>query len=1026
MIEAARDERYALVVGPSGCGKSVLLWRGARDAVLGSRIIRVRRVTSDEDVLLLKRHVQLAKPTTESPVIVVADNLGRPHVESWPDAVDALRELPGVVLFGACRAEDFRPRLARGTAKIIQPTLDESTAQRIAQRLNEAALPQAMTSSEAFQRCDGLLMEYLALLIKGQRLQFILSEQAAGLREPGRELQRRAARLVASAHSLGFALPAEAISAIFASDVSPDELGDALQVLQGEHVIILDDNTWRGLHELRSRTLAEQLHESPPPSFGDTLAEVARAVTTSEAGWLLRRIAEQYPRWASHVAGALAELLSSSPTLDAAMIAELLEGAERADNLIYAHACLPTFTAELPDGWSIATAAPVAYGIKHQGRLADSSNAFTRALNLSFRPLVRAMPDRSNKVLTRLSSALTPSRIVQLVINSSLGDAVRLLEALAGTVPLEEAQVVQIHQHFPVPAGRTDAAHWARLTETLFHLLPPETATIVLGSLENRAGAIAKAEHWAFDMVMEGDVPHVSVLQAIEDEAVTEALPWEADQLLNADTFEAIAIALANRIASACPDSSAVGVRTFSPSGKPLTIDDYEPARRLIPSTARAERTGVRRNVGFCAALRRLAAAETWTELLIAETHLGAELLELAAEAPRRFKSTDNARRRVEWSARVDAAQQQANLLKPEPASRDEGLPESHAKADARERQSEPTATALEGAASALGTIVKGTHRSAVAGSLIDAAQRLSKAREASAPVLPDLGEPISEQLVEHFKRLATLAAATLQDPSGFARLQLDNEQAIQAFITASAQKEIDQQTGIVNAAFADVPDRHVQTLHDPADAPYGAGELALLVTVPFHAWDLSLAAASRLNDSFRSQLDANAIVAPIVDGQVSMGGIWLSRIGPRPYFPAPPDTTRSYAAAAGLPTAGPQADDPAGGFFNQLVRISWMSVLHRRRAERWGAPASSEQVELEPLRQTISEVHWRPTEERVLTMLLDQVEQELEAGETDSVTLAGTLTDSQTAELDNLGPEEARLLQAIGDLWHDVARGRD
>ncbi|SDK49869.1 hypothetical protein SAMN05216298_0285 [Glycomyces sambucus] len=685
MVEAAQDQRCALVVGPSGCGKSVLLWRAARDAVLGSRIVRVRRVRSDEDVSLLIRHVQLARPTVQSPVIVVADNLGRPHMEHWPDVVSGLRELPGVILFGACRAEDFHPRLARGAAQIVRPMLDDQTAQRIAQRLNTAGLPSAMASAEAFQRCEGHLMEYLALLLKGQRLQLILSEQAAGLREPGRELQRRAARLITGAHSLGFALPVETIKAAFAPSVSAEDLSDALRVLRGEHLIVLDGDTWRGLHELRSRTLTEQLHDAPPPSFGETLAEVARIVTTSEASWLLRRTAERFPRSAPYVAGALAEHLRRSPNLDAATLAELLEGAERADNLIYARACLRVFTAELPEGWSIDTAASFAYAIKRQGTLAEANDANSRVIRLALSPLVRAMPERSEEVLVELSSALNANNIAELAQNAGLVDVVRLLEALAGTVPLEQTQIEQVHRHFSLPSNRAEAAYWARLTEALFHLLPRDTAATALGSIEHRANIVAKAERWAFAIAMEDDVPHVSILQASEIETISDSLSWEPDEHPNADTLEAIAIALSNRIASACPDAPAVGVRTYSPSGRPFMADGYEPARRLISSTVRAERTGVRRNVGFCAALRRLAAAETWTELLTEEARLGAELLALAAEAPYRLKTTDNVRRRSEWATKVDAVQRQANMLQPEPPALDDGLPlrmrrQTHAK----------------------------------------------------------------------------------------------------------------------------------------------------------------------------------------------------------------------------------------------------------------------------------------------------------------------------------------------------------
>lgn len=65
----------------------------------------VRRVETLEHVGLLARHVRLLQPTKVSPVVVAADNLGRPGMAAWPAAVDALRELPAVVMIAACRAD---------------------------------------------------------------------------------------------------------------------------------------------------------------------------------------------------------------------------------------------------------------------------------------------------------------------------------------------------------------------------------------------------------------------------------------------------------------------------------------------------------------------------------------------------------------------------------------------------------------------------------------------------------------------------------------------------------------------------------------------------------------------------------------------------------------------------------------------------------------------------------------------------------------------------------------------------------
>ena len=387
IIEAAKNERYALICGPSGSGKSVLLWRAARDAVLGSRLVRVQRVSSDHDVELLVRHIKLARASTNSPIIVVADNLGRPHMERWPNLVDRLYEMPSVIIFGACRAEDFHPRIARGIAKIIQPILDEDTASDIAIQLDLSGLSQVMSSAEAFKRSEGLMMEYLALLLRGKRLVDIIAEQAANLREPGRELQRSVARLISVAHSLGFSIRADILAKLVAPHVQPEPVGDALDVLRGEHVITVDGASWRGLHELRSRILADQLHLSPPPSFGDTLCSVTHCLTLQQAGWLLRRVAERYPQWTPDVARTLAEQIANPDLNDVQAISEVIEGAERADNLLYARECLPIFQKYCPPEFSVSQLAPLAYGIRHQGLRRSLDSELGTVLVQKLRPI---------------------------------------------------------------------------------------------------------------------------------------------------------------------------------------------------------------------------------------------------------------------------------------------------------------------------------------------------------------------------------------------------------------------------------------------------------------------------------------------------------------------------------------------------------------------------------------------------------------------------------------------------------------
>lgn len=499
-VEAAGTERYALVIGPSGSGKSVLLWRAARDVVLGARVVRVRRVETPEHVGLLVRHVRLLQPTKVSPVVVAADNLGRPGMAVWPVAVDALRELSAVVVVAACRAEDFHPALIRGGARIIEPRLDEQTSRQIADRISAAGLPLRMAAPEAYTRCDGLLMEFMALLTTGQRLEQVLAEQSAELRKPGRELQRSAARLLTAAHSAGLSLPADRLGTALAADGPVEAVGDALGVLRGEHIITPDGESWRGIHELRSQTLTALLHESPPPSLTDTYATVARLLPATEAGWLLRRTAEREPARTPAVAAAVADHVNAADAT-AADVALLLEGAERADNAVHAHACMPILEASRRPGIAMSRLATFVYGIRYQGLWPQLIGVpdFDRMLR-HMQQIARRLPDRASAAVTAVASGLSCDRFAALTEEASLADVTRLSEAASGAVPLTADTVARIFRRFTPPADTASADLYARLIEALAKHLKATERDQVLGSFRERAVSVTRADPTATDV----------------------------------------------------------------------------------------------------------------------------------------------------------------------------------------------------------------------------------------------------------------------------------------------------------------------------------------------------------------------------------------------------------------------------------------------------------------------------------------------------------------------------------------------
>ncbi len=1014
MIDAVGEERYALLTGPSGSGKSVLLWRAARDAVLGSRVLRAHRISSDADIELLVRHVQLARPSSISPVIVVADNLGRPHMDRWPDAVDRLRELPSVVLFGACRSEDFRPRLARGAARIIRPQLDRATADNIAARLAQTELSQAMSPAEAFQRSDGLLMEFLALLLKGKRLSLIIAEQAASLAEPGRELQRSAARLIAVAHSLGISLHGRALAEVLAPEASPQTVGDALSILHGEHIVTVDGDSWRGLHELRSRTLADALHESPPPSFGDSLCAVSRCLALTEASWLLRRTAERYPRWVPDVARALADHIAQPELDNAHEMAEVLEGAERADNLLYARECLPLIQAHCPSELSLSDAAMFVFGIRYQGMFRDADMDPFRTIVQKLRPITSTIPERTDVALAIVSSKLTPSLIASLLSESGLEAKVRVLEALSGVLRLRDQDVRRIFDSTPVPHDRASAAQWARLVETLFTHVSADSARKVFGTIASRAEVIARAEPWAIATEADQDGPSVTLLEALTVEAVADELPWEPSRTISNDNAEAIAIATAKRLAFACPDASVVKVRTVTPSGRPAELDGHEYARREIPTESFPNRVGVRRNVGFTAAVRKLSAAETWTEMLTAQIQLGSTLTTLAASARARLNPHDNLRRRAEWTAEVNEAKRNATLLKPEPRNLDPGLPSSHAKADDRERESDSTSGALDKTAQALSVIISNPNRASVAMTLDDAVRKLTEARRQGMVILPGLGEPIPEKLITETARLADLTAAAHEAPARLANLRLQDERAVGQFVDEVAVERRRLQKQFVESALGGVAGYETYVFSDPMPDRVIVSDTAILVTVPADSWMDAVEIVSQLDEEFRERLDAKVILARTVNNVPSGGGLQLRRFGSTNVLPAPHEAIAAFADAAGIQVSLGMAADQAQQLINELVRVSWLIALRRFRPSSWETVSGLRPPGHLVLTELTPEQLALPGVADAVDLLTTQVSDELR-GQTDT-SLAGVVVDSQAGTID-ASARSLGILSAIATL---------
>jgi len=496
ILEGLATRRHTVVAGPSGSGKSALVWRTARLVERGPQIVRVLRAADAGDVELLVRHVRRLMPTPDAPALVCADDLGRARMAAWPEARRRLGELSGVLILGAVRREDLTPDIS-ADATIVDPRLSDTAAGQIYDAISTAGLPTVLEREEALQQAEGLLMEFIALTTTGRRIRDVLAVQVAALADPTRRLQREALRLVCAAHTLGFAVAADALPAALGAE--PDQVGDALDRLNGEHLLVRIGQAWQGLHDLRTELLLDLLHTTPPPTLAATygrvlalLPQAARAPAARRAAVRLARITATddtglpaAERLASlqetlhPIAGALGQQLAQLASQPAARdadsagyLAGLLEAADRLGTVAYAHAVLPLLETHRPPTLDVATLAFMTYGVA----VDDLSYDIPGLQGMV--QLARRLPERSTRCAQTVAVALPTGLVARLAAATDLPTAVGLCGAAEPLTTMTTEQATSVYRahvaSLPEPPGADSsierADQRAQLTASLASL----------------------------------------------------------------------------------------------------------------------------------------------------------------------------------------------------------------------------------------------------------------------------------------------------------------------------------------------------------------------------------------------------------------------------------------------------------------------------------------------------------------------------------------------------------------------------
>jgi len=982
------QSRYVLIAGPSGSGKSAQMWRSARDFAPGAQVIRVHRLEIWDEVEKLVRYVRLLGPSGSRTIVVCCDDLGRVRTALWPQAVLRLLELSGVVLIGAVRREDFTADLLHG-GQLVQLRLDNDAAETIGVQLEQAGVSLALEVDEAVNKADGQLMEYVSLLTTGRRLRTVLAGQAESLMNAQDQTRADIARLICGAHVLGVSISASDLER--GVGCGRANLTRELGRLQDEHVITTDDQQgWRGLHERRSEVMTELLHRTPPPTRIETLGNVLSNLRPASLSWALRRIIELFGNISVDHRRVIRSAIRKCK--DARDVAIWFEGLERADHSVTAREYIPVIERHRQSRVSISAMTLLVCADKLSdvefGR--SSSDSLDRMWR-SIRACSDELPPRSTDYCEIAATELQADELINYVVESQLGDAVRTLEATAPYFSLSRDHLRQIAAAFPWPAGvldrKTRLLHGRLRWSSYLAAIEPAAFVEAFGDVAIRVCNAVKAHEST-----------LALIAGMEDSVVTIELlfdPYEHDELGEfdwdpptnregtIDLTNARAVELATYVGECCPELRTVEVRTVLADRSRLVIGDSEPGHIRLDVGARPGWTNVRVVSGVIAAIARQKAVLSWTELIRARDQIGRTLTELVSDAPRRLSSYDNEGRRRDWAKTL--GQVERDLLSM-------GLPPPAADLDAAgepvrwdlARDEDKLVVALNAMVAAIRRLVPSPpvdrEYVQIGAQMQDALTKLRTAMDDPGTPTTSREDVFYPRLVDGLRRLRSLLITVWLDNSIMRHIKgspTDLSRRVDAFIEIGSSNQIQAEREELETSFARLG---AKAWVVPNDEPFPTSISGheWVVEVPLGKWEVAL----RESKSIKPEaVHVTVTLVWVADEILLPFAVRLARQDGAEHIPLAPDSIRQIPGVRDRILEPGVTSNAISNVVAELTLASWKNARHRLRSASWPAPHGPlARVHLDNAIRMKQHTAWGSDEiTAVIRELLKRVEDELE-----------------------------------------------